>query len=338
MTVSVIVPCYNAEPFVAQTIRSALEQTRPPDEVIVVDDGSTDGSAEVVRQFGDRVRLLTGRNGGASPTRNKGLEHATGDALMFLDADDVLGPTVLEALTDAVWPGAIAACPWYRLDHRGGAWVRRPASCSPRRPGQDALAAWLSGWYHPPCSVLWSRAAFDVVGRWDGRGGPNDDGHVMMQAFARGVPLVLTDRGEAFYRRLRATDAPSVSSGRLSKSGLEARLWVLRQLAETLEAEGRLGDYRAPLDGALERLARESEDYPDLAEQVVQAARQYAAYPWLRTRRRVARRVAREVRRVLPDRGGEPDRPAAPPVEVRYGLGAETAAGEDPAGSDPGQA
>jgi glycosyltransferase involved in cell wall biosynthesis len=120
MTLSVIIPCYNAEPFVAQTIRSVLEQTRPPDEIIVVDDGSTDGSVEVVRQFGDRVRLLTGRNGGASPTRNKGLDHATGDALMFLDADDVLGPTALEALTDALRPGAIAACLWYRLDYEGG--------------------------------------------------------------------------------------------------------------------------------------------------------------------------------------------------------------------------
>ena len=165
---------------------------------------------------------------------------------MFLDADDVLGPTALEALADALRPGAIAACPWYRLDERGGVWVRRPASCTPRRPDQDALAGWLSAWYHPPCSVLWSREAFDVVGRWDGRGGPNDDGHVMMQALARGVPLVLTDRGEAFYRRLRPTDAPSVSSGRLTEDGLRARLWVLEQLAETLEGRGRLGSLPRP--------------------------------------------------------------------------------------------
>ena len=300
MTVSVIVPCYNAEPFVAETVRSALEQTRPPDEVLIVDDGSTDGSVEVVRQFGDRVRLLTGRNGGASPTRNKGLDHATGDALLFLDADDVLGPTALEALTDVLRPGTIAACPWYRLDYEGGAWVRKPRSCAPRPPGRDALAGWLSAWYHPPCSVLWSRGAFDVVGRWDGRGGPNDDGHVMMQALARGVPLVLTERGEAFYRRLRPTDAPSVSSSRLTESGLDARLWVLEQVGQTLEAEGRLAEYRPFLDGSLERLAHEGRDHPDVVRRATDVARRYTAYPWLRTRRRLGRRVAHEVRRLLP--------------------------------------
>lgn len=300
MTVSVIIPCYNAEPFVGETIRSVLEQTRPAEEIIVVDDGSTDRSTDVVRQFGDRVCLLTGRNGGASPTRNKGLAHATGDALMFLDADDVLGPTALEALTETLGEhsGAIAACPWYRLDYEDGEWVRNSASCPPRRPGQDALAGWLTAWYHPPCSVLWSREAFDVVGGWDARGGPNDDGHVMMQALARAVPFVITKRGEAFYRRLRPTDAPSVSSGQLSHDGLQARLWVLEEAAKTLESEGRLNEYRMYLDEALERLAREGEDYPDILEKGAEIASQYAEYPWIRLRRRMARRTSHEVIRV----------------------------------------
>jgi len=322
MTVSVIIPCYDAEPYVAQTIGSVLEQTRQADEVIVVDDGSTDRSVEVVRRFGDRVRLLTGRNGGASPTRNKGVAHSTGDALMFLDADDVVGPTALEALVEGLRqrPGAIAACPWFRLEQEDGLWVKKPASCAPRRAGQDPLAGWLTGWYHPPCSVIWSRKAFETVGQWDGRGGPNDDGHVMMQALSRGVPLVLTERGEAFYRRLRPVDAPSVSSQRLTRPGLEARLWVLEQVAQTLEHEGRLRDYRLFLDEALERLAWESGDaHPEVAERTVQAARQYAAYPWTRTRRRIERRL----RRLLARKRSQPA--AAPSSEIRYGLDALTA-------------
>ena len=324
MTVSVIIPCYNAEPFVAQTIRSVLEQTRPPDEIIVVDDGSTDRSVEVVRQFGDRVLLLTGRNGGASPTRNKGLARATGDALMFLDADDVLGPTALEALADALRPGAIAACPWYRLVEREGAWVQKPASCPPRRAGQDALAGWLTAWYHPPCSILWSREAFEVVGRWEERLASNQDGHVMMQALARGIPLVLTERGKVFYRRLRPTDAPSVSSGRLTQDGLEARLWVLAQTAQALEAEGRLRHYRTFLDEALERIGREAGEHPSVRAAAVAAARQYAGYPWVRTRRRLSRRVARELER-LRSSGTTPSLfQDVPPVEVRYGLAAHS--------------
>lgn len=330
MTVSVIIPCYNAEPYVAQTIRSVLEQTRPADQVIVVDDGSTDGSLEVVRRFGDRVLLLTGRNGGASPTRNKGLVHATGDALMFLDSDDVLGPTALEALVEGLrqCPGAVAACPWFRLEKEGGLWVKKPASCAPRRAGQDPLAGWLTGWYHPPCSVLWSREAFQTVGRWDERGGPNDDGHVMMQALARGVPLVLTDEGEGFYRRLLPTDAPSVSSARLTAEGLSSRLWVLEQVALTLHERGRLHEYRVPLDEALERIKRESEEehHPEVAVEAVAVARRYAGYPWVRTLRRVRRRamgiISSVRRRISLQERTRPAREVPPQAGevVEYGL------------------
>jgi hypothetical protein len=328
MIVSVIIPCYNAEPYVAQTIGSVLEQTRPPDEIIVVDDGSTDGSAGVIRQFGDEVRLLTGRNGGASATRNRGLEQATGDTLMFLDADDVLGPMALEALIDVLdrHPSAVAACPWYRLDFIGGKWVRQPASCRPRQPGQDALAGWLTGWYHPPCSVLWSRDAFSLVGQWDPTISVNDDGLLMMQALARGVPLVLAEEGEAFYRRLRAVDAPSLSSSRFTEEGLMSRLRVLEQVAQVLRDEGRLRSYLFPMDEALERVEREAGDqHPEVVSEAVAAARHYAGYPWVRALRRVRRRVAFEAQRFIPSPEAlQPDAHGERPdlEEVRFGLGA----------------
>ena len=316
MTLSVVIPCYNAEPYVGQTIESVLGQTRQADEVLVVDDGSTDGSVEVVRQFGNRVQLLTGRNGGASPTRNRGFEHASGDAIMFLDADDLLGATALEALAGALRPGAVAACPWFRLEVEGGVWVRSPASCPARRPGYDALAGWLTGWYHPPCSVLWSREALDVVGPWNDLSWANDDGYMMMQALARGVPLTLTDGGEAFYRRLRPTDAPSVSSRRLTSSGLEARLWVLERVAETLAEEGRLGVYRAPLDEAIERVERESREIaPEVAVRSAAVARRFSGYPWIRLRRRLGRGLRRRLGwlRPRPSVGGSTSPHSGPP-------------------------
>jgi O-antigen biosynthesis protein len=161
VNVSVIIPCYNAEPFLAQTIGSVLEQTRPAHEIIVVNDGSTDGSLGLARRFeagcGGLVRVITERSGHAPHTRNTGAFLATGDALMFLDADDVLAPDVLESLTNALSrrQGAIAGCPWRRLEYEDGKWISRPATCAPRMPDQDALSAWLSGWYYPTCSVLW---------------------------------------------------------------------------------------------------------------------------------------------------------------------------------------
>jgi glycosyltransferase involved in cell wall biosynthesis len=333
MRVSVVIPCYNAEPYIGQTIGSVLEQTRPADELLVVDDGSTDGSVEIARQFGDRVRLLTGRNGGAPATRNKGAAHATGDALMFLDADDVLGPTVLEVLTArlAEQSGAVAACPWYRLEYEDGRWVRRPPSCVPRRPGQPPLAAWLTGWYHPPCSVLWSRAAFERVGPWEEGLVVNQDGHLMMQALARGVPLVLADTGAAFYRRARLGDGSSVSGRRLSQEGLDAKLWVLDRLGQTLCDVGRLSEYRVPLDAALEQIAWEARDrHPEVAAAAAAVARRYTAYPWIRTMRRVRRRAASGLRavteRIRRVTGlHQPPAPASPPKEVRYGLSEQPA-------------
>ena len=144
----------------------------------------------------------------------------------------------------------------------------------------------------------------------------------MMQALARGVPLVRTGRGEAFYRRLRPSDAPSVSSGRFSEGGLAARLWVLEELAQTLARAGRLGPYRRPLDWALERVASDAgPEHPAAVAEAERLARRYAGYPWLRTWRRVRRRAAAEARRIrgappLPADAG----PGAPDEEVRYGL------------------
>jgi glycosyltransferase involved in cell wall biosynthesis len=87
--VSVIVPCYNAAPYVAEALSSALGQDRVPDEVIVIDDGSPDGSAAIAASFGPRVRCVRQEQRGISEARNNGLAHATGDVIAFLDADDL---------------------------------------------------------------------------------------------------------------------------------------------------------------------------------------------------------------------------------------------------------
>lgn len=88
--VSVVIPCYNAERWVGEAIESALAQSHQPLEVIVVDDGSTDGSREVIRSYGDEVEIVPTPNCGASRARNQGLERASGHYVKFLDADDRL--------------------------------------------------------------------------------------------------------------------------------------------------------------------------------------------------------------------------------------------------------
>lgn len=95
-TVSVVIPAYNYARFLGEAIESALKQTLPPLEVIVVDDGSTDNTAEVLARYGDRVRVLRQKNQGVSVAANHGAEMARGDLLAFLDADDIWLPRKLE--------------------------------------------------------------------------------------------------------------------------------------------------------------------------------------------------------------------------------------------------
>jgi glycosyltransferase involved in cell wall biosynthesis len=96
MTVSVVIPCYNRASILGRSLRSALAQTVVPDEIIVVDDGSRDGSADVARSFGDRVRVIEQPNAGAAAARNRGIVAARGDWIAFLDSDDEWDATKLE--------------------------------------------------------------------------------------------------------------------------------------------------------------------------------------------------------------------------------------------------
>ncbi len=96
--VSVVIPSYRSDSIVGDAIESVLAQTRPPDEIIVVDDGSppTDNTAAVCSRFGEAVEYIQQDNGGASAARNTGIEAANGDWLAFLDADDVWDHEKLE--------------------------------------------------------------------------------------------------------------------------------------------------------------------------------------------------------------------------------------------------
>ena len=96
MRVSAIIAAYNAEAYIAEAVESVLGQTIPPDEVIVIDDGSTDGTRNVLDQFGDRITALNQSNSGQAVAVNSALATAQGDLIGFCDADDLWTPRKLE--------------------------------------------------------------------------------------------------------------------------------------------------------------------------------------------------------------------------------------------------
>jgi GT2 family glycosyltransferase len=125
-SISVIIASYQAAAWVADAVRSALEQTDPPHEVIVCDDGSTDGTAEVLSSFAGAITVIRQENRGEAGARNAAVSAASGDVLAILDADDVFVPDRLRRLRDAfaVRPdlGVLTTDAWMELD---GARVRR---------------------------------------------------------------------------------------------------------------------------------------------------------------------------------------------------------------------
>lgn len=110
--VSVIIPCYNARKYLGQCLQSVLAQTLRDIEIICVDDGSSDGTMDILRAYADsdaRVRVIAQQNAGAGAARNNGLRHASGEYLSFLDADDFFEPDMLEK--------AVAAADLHQADY-----------------------------------------------------------------------------------------------------------------------------------------------------------------------------------------------------------------------------
>jgi GT2 family glycosyltransferase len=129
MRLSVVVPAHDAEGTVEAAIRSALVQTCPPDEIVVVDDGSTDATATVVRRIGGPVHLVSKPQGGPSSARNAGVAASFGEWLAFLDADDEWHPEKLERqLRLAGGDVVLVATDWSREAVRAPAPERVPTT------------------------------------------------------------------------------------------------------------------------------------------------------------------------------------------------------------------
>ena len=203
--VSIIIPCYNARRWLAETLESALAQTWPEKEIMAIDDGSTDGSLAVARTFESRgVRVLTQPNQGASAARNHGLRLARGEFIQFLDADDLTSPVKIAAQIDLLArlpAGIVATCAWGRFsfDPREARFVDN-AVFKDFLPVDFLVLAGDTGAMIHPSAWLVPRAVADRAGPWDESLSLNDDGEYFSRVLLASAGMVFSPAGQSYYR------------------------------------------------------------------------------------------------------------------------------------------
>jgi glycosyltransferase involved in cell wall biosynthesis len=185
--VSVIVPAYNEEAFIAEALDSAFAQDFRPLEVIVVDDGSTDRTARIASRYA--VQLVRQQNRGPAAARNAGLALARGEYVTILDADDVWPEDRVSCLVDALRPGA------------GIAFGLTEVFLT---PGQPKPAHFPNGLPNPVpnhmAAMMTRREVFELVGRFDENLRLSEDVDWFMRARDAGVEVVSVDRLVLRYR------------------------------------------------------------------------------------------------------------------------------------------
>ncbi len=203
--VSIIIPCYNAERWLAATLESALTQTWPHTEIILVNDGSRDGSLAVAQRFAARgVQVIDQPNAGASAARNHGLRLARGDLIQFLDADDLISAEKLGAqveLLRARPAGTVATCAWGRFqDDPATARFVDEAVFRDFAPVDFLVLAGDTGaMMHPSCWLL-PRAVAERAGPWDETLSLNDDGEYFCRALLASTGMAFCPDGRSYYR------------------------------------------------------------------------------------------------------------------------------------------
>ena len=260
--ISVITPCHNAREFLSETVRSVAEQAGPSLEHILVDDGSTDGSGDLVDDFATRLphvrSLRLPRNAGASAARNAGADIASGRYWMFLDADDLLTPGTLAGMASALdrTDADLAICRWDRLRETSAGWVVEEAEVD--MPPEDPVAAlrsWIAGHaWTPPCCILWRREAFTAAGGWDERMSLNDDGHLVMRALTQGAGITIVGTGRGQYRS-HGTTRLSLSQSFLLEEKLRSEVAVIDDIRERLARQSRVSAFAQALSTAYHRAA-----------------------------------------------------------------------------------
>ena len=213
--VSIIIPVFNSQEYLAETIESALAQTWPNKEIIIVDDGSSDKSLDVAKRFKNpAIKIFEQENKGASAARNKGLAEAKGEYIQFLDADDLLNNTKIEDQLRLLEgkPFAISNCATIHYFDKSDPYVNQPVHewysegsansiefltrlyggslIGPTYGGMIAVHAWLC-----------PKAVIEKAGKWNEELSADDDGEFFCRVILASNEIIYSDKSLCYYRK-----------------------------------------------------------------------------------------------------------------------------------------
>jgi glycosyltransferase involved in cell wall biosynthesis len=216
--VAVVIPCWNAELWIARAIQSVIDQNYPNLEIIVIDDGSTDNSLAVIKSFGDQIQWETGSNQGACAARNRGFELSDSRYVLFLDADDYLQGDFLLGLSKAVGekrpdPDMVFGPHVAMSENESRAFDRHEGTT------KFDLASSIVKFEGPISgSILWRREFLLELGCWDTKLERLQDYFLVLRALSRRSSFALSHLGTCVYWNHEGKSR--ISRRRTSKSEL----------------------------------------------------------------------------------------------------------------------
>jgi GT2 family glycosyltransferase len=277
MKLSIIIPCYNASPWLGQTLDSALAQAWPEKEIIVIDDGSTDNSRQIAKAFVSKgVKILEGTQQNAAAARNRGIQASTGDYLQFLDADDLLAPDkIRHQMTRAEKSpaGTVFTGCWARFTNTlTSSHIHQANPLFSDLSPTDYLCLYASNdcMMHP-ASWLVPRHVAEAAGSWDERLTLNDDGEYFARVVAAASQIAYCPNAMSYYR----SSLPGSLSGQRSRKHLESAYLAMNLIVSQMLA---LENSPAMRQGGANLCQRFAYDYypasPDLIEKALCQARE----------------------------------------------------------------
>ncbi|NJN49772.1 MAG: glycosyltransferase family 2 protein [Alkalinema sp. RL_2_19] len=204
--VSILIPAYNVADWIEQTVGSVLAQTWKNIEIIIVDDGSTDDTLAIARQFEihNFVQVISQVNQGATAARNHALRQSTGDFIQFLDADDLLAPDKIEQQMQVLLQSdgnCIASGAWARFYRDPNTAKFEPEPLwQDMRPVDWLITAWSGNWMMHPAAWLVPRSIAEAAGPWNEALSLNDDGEYFCRVVLASQEIRFCGAAKSYYR------------------------------------------------------------------------------------------------------------------------------------------